>query len=162
MTSRSTAKEARSSARSEGTPSVKSRCPECRKQTNHHVRGEWTRTERQGRHTQRWFWQILECAGCEEVSHRTLYGDKNELRVVFPARERIQVPIWAEFTAGAGDKFCDLFCEVCHAINAGYDNLAGTGIRTLADQLIRETVGDQGNFTKGIDAMVSGGHLSTA
>lgn len=104
-------------------------------------------------------WTIVQCGGCEEVSMRRVDWCSEDDRqdgpnapTFFPARVSRRKPAWMERGPRASD-YQDLLEEVYTALHADSRRLAMMGARALIDMVITKTVGDQGNFGKGLDEL---------
>ncbi len=101
-------------------------------------------------------WTIVQCCGCEEVSIRRVDWCSEDDRqdgpnppTFFPARVSRRQPDWVSRESGVAD-YQDLLGEVYAALHADSRRLAMMGARALIDMVITKTVGDQGNFGKGL------------
>ncbi len=101
-------------------------------------------------------WTIVQCGGCEEVSMRRVDWCSEDDRqdgpnppTFFPARVSRRQPDWVSRESGVAD-YQDLLGEVYAALHADSRRLAMMGARALIDTVITKTVGDQGNFGKGL------------
>lgn len=101
-------------------------------------------------------WTIVQCCGCEEVSMRRVDWcseddpqDGPNPPTFFPARVSRRKPDWVEREPRASD-YKDLLEEVYTALHANSRRLAMMGARALIDMVITKTVGDQGDFGKGL------------
>lgn len=104
-------------------------------------------------------WTIVQCCGCEEVSMRRVDWCSEDDRqdgpnppTFFPPRVSRRKPDWVKREPGASD-YQDLLEEVYTALHADSRRLAMMGARALIDMVITNTVGDQGNFGKGLDEL---------
>jgi len=70
----------------------------------------------------------------------------------FPPRVSRRKPDWVSRESGV-EPYQDLLEEVYTALHADSRRLAMMGARALIDMVITNTVGDQGNFGKGLDEL---------
>jgi len=101
-------------------------------------------------------WTIVQCCGCEEVSMRRVDWCSEDDRqdgpnppTFFPPRVSRRQPDWVSRESGVAD-YQDLLEEVYMALHADSRRLAMMGARALIDMVITKTVGDQGDFGKGL------------
>jgi len=104
-------------------------------------------------------WTIVQCGGCEEVSMRRVDWCSEDDRsegpnppTFFPPRVSRRKPDWVSRESGV-EPYQDLLEEVYTALHADSRRLAMMGARALIDMVITNTVGDQGNFGKGLDEL---------
>lgn len=104
-------------------------------------------------------WTIVQCCGCEEVSMRRVDWCSEDDRsegpnppTFFPPRVSRRKPDWVSRESGV-EPYQDLLEEVYTALHADSRRLAMMGARALIDMVITNTVGDQGNFGKGLDEL---------
>jgi hypothetical protein len=137
-----------------------SHCNECGRETKHEIvhRASRTRSYDEDRYSVEVGsdWTIAQCCGCEEVSMRRVDWCSEDDRQegpnppkFFPARVSRRKPDWVEREPGASE-YQDLLEEVYTALHADSRRLAMMGARALIDMVITNTVGDQGDFSKGL------------
>lgn len=104
-------------------------------------------------------WTIVQCGGCEEVSMRRVDWCSEDDRqdgpnppAFFPARVSRRKPVWLT-REHAPSTYVGMLDEVYAALHADSRRLAMMGARAIIDVVITRTVGDQGNFTKGLDEL---------
>lgn len=104
-------------------------------------------------------WTFVQCCGCEEVSMRRIDWCSEDDRqdgpnppTFFPPRVSRRQPDWVSREPRASD-YQHLLEEVYTALHADSRRLAMMGARALIDMVITNTVGDQGNFSKGLDEL---------
>jgi Domain of unknown function (DUF4145) len=56
--------------------------------------------------------------------------------------------------------FAELLNEIYEAVRGGQHRLAAMGVRALLEQVIIEKVGDQGTFSKNLDAFQTRGYVA--
>ena len=104
-------------------------------------------------------WTVLQCMGCEEVAMKKTDWDSEMPNwedpdlVVFPPRFTRSKPNWAERNF-LPDEYRELLEEVYLALHADSKRLATMGARALLDAFINKNVGDCGNFSRGLTALV--------
>jgi hypothetical protein len=109
-------------------------------------------------------WTIVQCGGCEEVSMRRVdwcsEDDRHELPTptFFPARVSRRKPVWLT-REHAASAYVGLLDEVYAALHADSRRLAMMGARAIIDLVITRTVGDQGDFSKGLEALTKNGFI---
>jgi predicted transport protein len=153
-------------------------CNECKRSTRHFVRAEYNTADYDKRSgtslTRRYL--VAECCGCEYVAlvrkkhfseHIDHYQEPltgNEYRVEL-WDEEIYTPVtyrsspsWFEDLPD--DTLREISAEIYKSLQNGSHYLATFGSRTLIDRLIVLTVGDKGNFPKGLQALQDEGKLS--
>jgi len=104
-------------------------------------------------------WTIVQCGGCEEVSMRRVDWCSEDDRqdgpnppTYFPARVSRRKPVWLT-REHAPSIYVGMLDEVYTALHADSRRLAMMGARAIIDVVITRTVGDQGNFAKGLDEL---------
>jgi hypothetical protein len=104
-------------------------------------------------------WTILQCGGCEEVAMRRVDWCSEDDRqdgpnnpTFFPARVSRRKPVWLT-RDDAPSTYIGMLDEVYAALHADSRRLAMMGARAIIDVVITRTVGDQGNFAKGLDEL---------
>lgn len=153
-------------------------CNNCKQKTKHFVRGEYSRTDEDQNApvslTQQFL--IVECCGCEHLAsiHKTHFSEDvdyeyhpvtGETVIVGNWQEAIYPPVTYRNPPSWFDDLPDptlraISDEIYKSLQAGSHYLATFGSRTLIDRLIVLTVGDKGNFPKGLQALQDGGMLS--
>jgi hypothetical protein len=139
-------------------------CNECARETKHEImsRVDRRRAFQDDRYTVEVgsVWETLRCKGCEEVSlHRRDWCseddpmDASETGTFFPPRVSRRKPDWAG-RLKVPTEYKGLLDEIYIALHADSRRLAMMGVRALIDEIIRSTVGDQGNFGKGLQHLV--------
>lgn len=105
-------------------------------------------------------WRALQCRGCEEVSlERAEWTSEDftpedaESPIYYPPRVARRPPAWLD-DAPLPSEYRGLLDEIYIALHAGSRRLAMMGTRALIDTVMQRTVGDQGNFVQGLDALV--------
>lgn len=153
-------------------------CNACGRKTKHFVRGEYLHTEGDDEDdvsfTQHLM--ILECCGCEELAFvkRTHFSEDLEYEqnpmtgeyeqvaewkeTIYPPVTNRKPPNWFEDLPDPTLK--QISDEIYKSLETESLYLATFGSRTLIDRLILLTVGDKGNFGKGLAALHEGGKLS--
>jgi hypothetical protein len=139
-----------------------SHCNECGQETKHEIVNEASR--------RRTFdgdqypaeigsnWTIVQCGGCEEVSMRRVdWCSEDDWQgpnppTFFPARVSRRKPVWLA-REHAQSTYVGLLNEVYAALHADSRRLAMMGARAIIDVVITRTVGDKGNFQKGLDEL---------
>lgn len=139
-------------------------CNECGHETEHVPlhKAKKSRISDADRYSVEWgsTWTILQCGGCKEVTmRRTDWCSEDDPQdgpgapTFFPPRVSRRQPGWlGEYESSASRGMLE---EVYTALHADSRRLAMMGLRALIDEFINTTVGDQGNFAKGLDALVS-------
>jgi hypothetical protein len=107
-------------------------------------------------------WTIVQCGGCEEVSMRRVDWCSEDDRqdgpnppTFFPARVSRRKPVWLT-REHAPSSYVGMLDEVYAALHADSRRLAMMGARAIIDVVITRTVGDQGNFPRGLDELEKG------
>ncbi|WP_259781033.1 DUF5655 domain-containing protein [Aestuariispira ectoiniformans] len=153
-------------------------CNACKQKTKHFVRGEYNKHDDDDNQMV-WFKQrmlIIECCGCEnlELVKMTLFSEDVEYfdkpykgesdnqgkwdEVIYPPVTYRNPPAWFEDLPDPTLR--EISDEIYNSLQTGSHYLATFGSRTLIDRLIVLTVGDKGNFQKGLQALQDGGMLS--
>lgn len=119
---------------------------------------------------------IIECCGCEnlELVKMTLFSEDVEYfdnphtgepdsegkwdEVIYPPVTYRNPPTWFEDLPD--NTLREISAEIYKSLQTGSHYLATFGSRTLIDRLIVLTVGDRGNFPKGLQALQDDGMLS--
>lgn len=143
-----------------------SHCNECGQDTKHDIvhRASRRRTFDEDRYSVEVGsdWTIVQCGGCEEVSMRRVDWCSEDDRqdgpnppTFFPARVSRRKPVWLT-REHAPTTYVGMLDEVYAALHADSRRLAMMGARAIIDVVITRTVGDQGNFPKGLDELEKG------
>jgi predicted transport protein len=151
-------------------------CNICRGKTKHFIRAKHEKHDDDG---QFWFQQnllIIECCGCENLAlvKKTLFSEDvfrgNDPHtgeefthepwdeVIYPPVTYRTPPLW--FDDLPDPTLRAISDEIYKSLQTGSHYLATFGSRTLIDRLIVLTVGDRGNFAKGLLALQDEGKLS--
>lgn len=149
---------------------VQAHCNKCGHETNHDVVTERRREASEQfspDHEINWSTThaLLECKGCKEISlRRTEWCSEDHpldqrAPTYFPPRVSRRKPAWAS-RHGLPDEYVSLLEEVYTALHADSRRLAAMGARALIDICIVRRVGDQGNFSKGLEKLVAEKHIS--
>ncbi len=144
-------------------------CNECGQQTRHQrlVQRVQDGSERLEQHNVTLWWRttydLFECCGCEAVSLRRVYEFSEWLPedaevVFYPPRTSRRRPGWIEELP---DETEQLFLEVYTALQADSRRLALMGARALIDLAILSRVGDVGTFEQKLEALETGGFISS-
>lgn len=153
-------------------------CNLCKRKTNHFIRGEYSKKEYDERDgvgfSQRLL--IIECCGCEHLAlvKSTQFSEDYDYDHDPVSGKEIIVPNWDEtiyppVTYRSPPAWFDdlpdptlraISGEIYKSLQTGSHYLATFGSRTLIDRLIVLTVGDKGNFPKGLAALRDGGMIS--
>ena len=148
-----------------------SHCNECGRETKHNVvhRAKSSRTypQHDGHSVDVGsVWSILQCRGCDEVAmarvdwcSEDFQDEDGPTPTYFPPRVSRRKPDWFDRYETPKD-YSGLLDEVYAALHADSRRLAMMGVRTLIDVAIIHSVGDQGDFGKGLKALASANHLS--
>lgn len=155
-------------------------CNDCSRETKHFIRAEYSRTdEADGAPeitlTQRML--IIECCGCEHLAlvKMTQFSEDFDVVEDIETGQPEEIPFWVEaiyppvtyrspppwFEDLPDPTICAISEEIYKSLQTGSNYLAAFGSRTLIDRLIILTVGDQGNFGKGLNALQAEGMLSS-
>lgn len=153
-------------------------CNSCQQKTNHSIRGDFSRTEDDPIAPVSFFQQMLivECRGCEHLSfvERTHISedtdhvfdqDLQDWKEVGIFNETIYPPVTFRARPSWFDDLPDptlreISQEIYTALHSSSMFLATFGARTMIDRLIVLTVGDKGNFDKGLKALMESQRLS--
>ncbi|TBN15069.1 DUF4145 domain-containing protein [Agrobacterium cavarae] len=153
-------------------------CNECKRHNRHFIRAEHKNEEHDYRSgtdlTSRYL--IAECCGCEHValirkthfsenvdqfqdpSTGAVYLEKLWDEEIYPPVTYRASPTW--FDDLPDDTLRAISAEIYKSLQSGSYYLATFGSRTLIDRLIVLTVGDKGNFPRGLQALQDEGKLS--
>ena len=152
-------------------------CNDCKGRTNHFIRGEHSSTDNylDGSSTSVEM-LIVECCGCEHLAFvkQTHYSKEIALHRDRVSEEEIVVPLWdvsiyPPVTYRAPPPWFEdlpdptlqkIAREIYKSLETESHYLATFGSRTLIDRLIVLTVGDKGNFAKGLEALQNEGVIS--
>jgi len=111
---------------------------------------------------------MLECRGCEEVSlcRVTWCSEDDPMEgpspsTYFPPRVSRRKPAWVDRLVVPEEYEC-LLDEIYIALHADSRRLAAMGARALIDAFIARSVGDQGDFAKGLKKLVAENHIREA
>lgn len=147
-------------------------CNVCKGETNHFVRGVYEKHVDDGE-----FWLkskllIIECCGCENLAlvKKTLFSEdifqigeskwQEDWDIsIYPPVSYRALPAW--FDDLPDPTLQEILKEIYKSLQTESHYLATFGSRTLIDRLIVLTVGDMGNFHKGMKALIDDGKLST-
>ena len=149
-------------------------CNSCSRKTKHFIRAEFEQTIDHPAFTLKYRMLVTECCGCENLSFVKLSQDSDDYELAVDAETGEETAIWREQIyppvnfRNPPDWFEDLPDEVMRQISgeiykslqSGSNYLATFGSRTLIDRLIVLTVGDKGNFGKGLKALQEEGLVS--
>lgn len=151
-------------------------CNICKGKTKHFIRGEHNKhdDDRGVWHEQRML--IVECCGCENLAFVRLITCSEDIEyflnpntneydqearwdeVIYPPVTYRPLPSWFEDLPDPTLR--DISDEIYKSLQTGSHYLATFGSRTLIDRLIVLTVGDKGNFDKGLAALQEEGKIS--
>ncbi|MBM9402127.1 DUF4145 domain-containing protein [Gluconacetobacter azotocaptans] len=151
-------------------------CNACKQKTKHFIRGEFNKHDDDGEFWNKRRMLIIECCGCENLalvkmtlfSEDVVYFDDPHTgesdsegkweEIIYPPVTYRNPPTWFEDLPDP--TLCAISHEIYNSLQTGSHFLATFGSRTLIDRLIVLTVGDKGNFQKGLQALQDGGMLS--
>lgn len=154
-------------------------CNKCKQRTRHFVRAlhtveNYDKRSGTGRAS---LYMIVECCGCEDVAmvRKTHFSEHVDEYEDPSTGERFREELWDEeiyppvtyrasppwFDDLPDDTLREISAEIYKSLQTGSHYLATFGSRTLIDRLIVLTVGDKGNFTKGLQALQDAGKLAT-
>ncbi len=153
-------------------------CNRCKGDTNHFIRAEHKAENYDSRSgtslTARF--SVVECCGCENVAlvkkthfseHYDYYEDPSTGKQyrealwdeeIYPPVTYRASPLWFDDLPDVTLR--EISGEIYKSLQSGSHYLATFGSRTLIDRLIVLTVGDKGNFPKGLQALQEEGKLS--
>ncbi|MFK4061280.1 DUF5655 domain-containing protein [Brucella anthropi] len=153
-------------------------CNECKRNTRHFIRAEYKTNEHDYRSGTDLIsrYLVAECCGCENIAlirkthfsgnvdhfqdpstgtvHQEMLWDEE----IYPPVTYRASPTW--FDDLPDDTLRAISAEIYKSLQNGSHYLATFGSRTLIDRLIVLTVGDKGNFPKGLQALQDEGKLS--
>ncbi|MCB2199502.1 DUF4145 domain-containing protein [bacterium] len=139
-------------------------CNNCGHKTKHIIQhtGSWSESFLSNESDPRsWYkfdyvWKVLQCKGCDAYKVEELeFLDNQEFGVTqYPASIARQLPDWI---GGLPQDLGDLMREVYSAISHHSNRLAAMGLRAMADFVIRDRVGEQSSFRKGLEAIEGAG-----
>lgn len=152
-------------------------CNVCKGKTKHFVQAEFNKTEHDGPSETSFAQRLLivECCGCENLAlvKRTHFSEdydysqlpSGELTLTENWEEAIYPPVTYRAAPPWFEDLPDptlrtISDEIYKSLQTGSHYLATFGSRTLIDRLIVLTVGDKGNFAKGLAALQTDGKLS--
>jgi hypothetical protein len=147
-------------------------CNQCARFTKHHIRRSHSQTFNDENQDGSADYEILECAGCQDVSFRQLFwnserqsydeltrNDNNGLGPGYqedrlPPKDQRKPPNWlSEITFGATIKerearheIVAMLRESYSALSGGLPRLSAMGTRAALDLVMTERVGDAGDF----------------
>jgi predicted transport protein len=151
-------------------------CNACKQKTKHHIRGEYNKHDDDEAFWYKQRMLIVECCGCEnlELVKMTLFSEDVEYfdnphtgepdsigkwdEVIYPPVTYRNPPSWFEDLPDPTLR--TISDEIYNSLQTGSHYLATFGSRTLIDRLIVLTVGDKGNFPRGLQALQDSGKLS--
>lgn len=153
-------------------------CNECKHQTRHFIRAKHNTKKYDARTgtSLTSHYVIGECCGCENVTlirkthfseHIDYYQDPSTgiehqeciwVEEIYPPVTYRPSPPW--FDDLPDDTLREISAEIYKSLQSSSHYLATFGSRTLIDRLIVLTVGDKGNFPKGLQALEDQGMLS--
>lgn len=153
-------------------------CNQCSRKTRNFIRGEYFRSDYDPREgvglNKRML--IIECCGCENLAlvkmthfseHVDYFEDPNTGRPhieelweesIYPPVTYRTPPQWFDDLPDATLR--EISEEIYKSLQSESHYLATFGSRTLIDRLIVLTVGDKGNFQRGLNALIEGGKIS--
>ncbi|WP_417825562.1 DUF5655 domain-containing protein [Thalassospira povalilytica] len=153
-------------------------CNDCGQKTKHFVRAEHMKVDEDD-YSEVSFHQrmlVIECCGCEHLAmvkethfsedvhydQHPVTGEWVEIvnwdKVIYPPVTYRKPPPW--FDDLPDTTLREISAEIYKSLQTGSHYLATFGSRTLIDRLIVLTVGDKGNFQKGLQALQEEGMLS--
>lgn len=153
-------------------------CNSCGQETKHFVRAEHVATSRDNLEVTSFTQKlaIIECCGCENLafSRRTHFSEHVDYRHHPMTGEEEIIPLWHEaiyppvtyrspppwFEDLPDPTLRQIFQEIYKSLQSESLYLATFGSRTLMDRLIVLIVGDKGNFSRGLTALVDEGKIS--
>lgn len=149
-------------------------CNSCSKKTKHFIRAEFERNKSDDDFFQNDRFLIVECCGCEHIAFVKLDQNNEQFELKYDSDLGHEVLAWNETIfppvnyRNPPDWFDDLpdrvmrqiSGEIYKSLQSGSNYLATFGSRTLIDRLMVLTVGDKGNFTKGLKALQESGRVS--
>lgn len=153
-------------------------CASCNQKTKHWIKAEYSRTDTDDEYgvSMTYDMIIAECCGCENLAfvRRTHFSEdidhryhpisgQEEMRAIwqesiFPPPTYRSPPLW--FDDLPDETMRSISEEIYKSLQTESLYLAAFGSRTLMDRLIVLTVGDKGNFQKGLKALQDQGMLS--
>lgn len=140
-----------------------SHCNECGHETEHEIvcKAARSRSFQDGQYSVEVgsTWTIIQCGGCKDVAMRRVDWcsedapmDGTSSSTFFPARVSRRKPVWLT-RDDTYSTYISMLDEVYAALHADSRRLAMMGARAIIDVVITRTVGDQGNFGKGLDEL---------
>jgi hypothetical protein len=154
--------------RKEAKEPIRSHCNECARETLHRVVNLVQRTRTYDADPYSvdvgTTWRVLQCRGCEEIALSRVdwcsEDDHTEpyTPVYFPPRVSRKKPDW--LVRREAPAYHGILEEIYAALHADSRRLAMMGARSVIDMAIVKSVGDQGVFSKGLDALEQANRLS--
>jgi predicted transport protein len=153
-------------------------CNDCKRKTNHFIRGEYRKADEDKGAPVSYHQRLvmIECCGCEHlalvktthcsedyhydrdpISGETIVVPEWDEAIYPPVTYRV-VPAWFEDLPDPTLR--EISNEIYKSLQSESHFLATFGSRTLIDRLIVLTVGDKGNFVKGLAALQEEGKIS--
>lgn len=110
---------------------------------------------------------IVRCGGCKQFafvsrswcSEDSSHGEPTIAH--FPPVPARAKPAWVNRQNRASTEALNLIEEIYRALAAGVDRLTAMGVRALLENIMVETVGDQGSFKANVAAFVNEGYVGT-
>lgn len=142
-------------------------CNECGHETDHGVLKERVKTDADEIIGHEWdtIHRMIECRGCHWISLQrvvtsTAYDDVET--EYFPPPISRRKPEWAnDSLSDVPVEIDELLGEVYTALHANSRRLGAMGARALLDMTMTDAVSDVGRFDQKLEALVSGGFVST-
>jgi hypothetical protein len=105
-------------------------------------------------------YDLLECAGCKDISLRLTLKHFDDTRSVhyFPSPASRKLPDWL-YEGNIARSLGGLLHETYQAARGGQLRLAIMGIRALIEQVMILKVGDTGLFLKNLDSFQQAGYI---
>lgn len=153
-------------------------CNVCKGKTNHFVRGKYVKTDHVEYAPVSFVQELMmiECCGCENLAlvKKTHFSEDVDYDYDPGTGKEIIIPNWDEviyppvtyrtpptwFDDLPDPTLQEISGEIYKSLQSGSHYLATFGSRTLIDRLIVLTVGDKGNFAKGLAALLAEGKIS--
>lgn len=151
-------------------------CNNCKQKTRHFVRAEYNKHDQNEVFWDKQRMLIIECCGCENVALVKLTLSSEDVidfddpitgepdsegkwdEVIYPPVTYRAAPPWFEDLPDPTLR--EISHEIYKSLQTESHYLATFGSRTLIDRLIVLTVGDKGNFAKGMAALRDEGKIS--
>lgn len=149
---------------------IKALCAKCKKVTNHVIlqKNETSGSTPDGYIQWSDVYQIIQCAGCDDISFRKVHadtedfdpytGDYTELESLYPERIQGRIPI--EDYLNFPTKTRRVYLETLKAPSNGMPLLAAIGLRSLIESICLEQKTKSRSLAKGIDELAGDGLLS--